>query len=261
MRREGEQAPLLVQNAPENQRPFIHPWQAPDGAGTLTENAPPHHPWQHGLYVGLNDVNGVGFWTEGKTDGTFHPAPLTPATIEGNTATWEVVTEWRDPDGKPLLTETQAYRLTDKGSTTQLDLDWTLTATVALTFGKYAYGGLFVRMPWRPEANGVVLTSEGYTNSSTADQQRARWVAIAMALPDRENGPAGVAMLDHPANPEHPVPWRVDGQLGIAPSRCIAGSWQLAAGNLSLNRYRLMSFVGAPELDLIESTWRDFAHE
>lgn len=261
LRREGEQTPLLVQNASEHQRPFIHPWQAPDGDGTLTENVPPHHPWQHGLYVGLNDVNGVGFWAEGKTDGTFHPLPLAPATIEGNIATWEVVTEWRDPEGQTLLTETQAWRLSDLGSRTQLDIEWTLTAAVTLTFGKYAYGGLFLRMPWRPDANGVVLTSEGHTDSSTADQQRARWVAIAMALPDRENGTAGIAMLDHPGNPEHPAPWRVDGQLGVVPSRCIAGSWQLGAGAATVNRYRLLSFVGAPMLPRIESTWRDFAHE
>ena len=63
IRRGGRE--LLVQNARADHRPFIHPIVAPDGDGILTENAPPHHPWQHGLYVGLNDVDGVGFWTEG----------------------------------------------------------------------------------------------------------------------------------------------------------------------------------------------------
>lgn len=56
--------PLLVQQARPHHRPYIHPILAPDGCGVLTEDAPPHHPWQHGLYVGLNDVNGVGFWMD-----------------------------------------------------------------------------------------------------------------------------------------------------------------------------------------------------
>ena len=70
---------------------------------------------------------------------------------------------------------------------------------------------------------------------------------------------AGVAILDHPGNPEHPAPWRVDSQLGIAPSRCIAGDWRLAAGGSSRNRYRLLSFTGAPDSTAIESVWRNFA--
>lgn len=56
--------PLLVQQARPHHRPYIHPILALDGCGVLTEDAPPHHPWQHGLYVGLNDVNGVGFWMD-----------------------------------------------------------------------------------------------------------------------------------------------------------------------------------------------------
>ena len=65
-----------MQEAPEFGRPYIHPLRAPKAGGILTENAPGHHPWQHGLYVGLNDVNGIGFWTEGlgadrDKDGSF----------------------------------------------------------------------------------------------------------------------------------------------------------------------------------------------
>jgi hypothetical protein len=56
--------PVLVQEAPEQGRPYIHPLHAPKGGGILTENAPGHHPWQHGLYVGLNDVTGLKVWAE-----------------------------------------------------------------------------------------------------------------------------------------------------------------------------------------------------
>ena len=258
----GEAGPaLLTQHAAPHKRPFIHPILAPDGVGVLTEDAPPHHPWQHGLYVGLNDVNGVGFWGEGLTgnpkDGTFHPAPLAPARLDGSTAQWDVVTEWRAPDGAPLLTETQAWSFTDCGTAYNLDLAWTLRAAVDLTFGKYAYGGLFLRMPFRAAGGGMALNSGGLSGPG-AEGQRARWVAVAMPIAGRADS-AGMAIFDHPSNVEHPVPWRVDGQLGIAPSHCIAGSWRLARGSASQNRYRVRVYCGGIVPAALDAQWKAFA--
>jgi hypothetical protein len=263
--RAEQSAPLLVQNAAPHKRPFIHPIMAPDGAGELTENEPGHHLWQHGLYVGLNDVNGYGFWTEGLSgnakDGTFHPQPVATPQIENHRAAWQVVTDWQTPDGELLLTETQDWTLQDRTSTLALDVRWTLRAKVALRFGRYAYGGLFLRMPWRRETHGEILTSEGATTVESAEGQRARWVAIAMPIPGRENGPVGFTFFDHPANAEFPNPWRVDNNLGIVPSRCIAGEWQLAAGESLSNRYRLLAFTGSIERDFVEEQWRIFAQQ
>lgn len=262
--RPGLARPLLVQNATVGARAFIHPLLAPDGDGELTENEPPHHAWQHGLYVGLNDVNGIGFWTEGKLaghgpDGTFHPRPMASPEIAGNAAKWTVVSEWHDPDGIPLLTETQVWRFEDRGATGVLELAWTLTACVDLRFGPHAYGGLFLRMPWRKETGGNVLTSEGAATIEAAEGRRARWVALAMQLPGRRNSPAGAVMMDHPTNPVHPAPWRVDSNLGIAPSRCIAGAWTLPTGTATCSRYRLQLYAGGIDVDAIEVAWREFA--
>ena len=255
--------PFIVQVAETDKRPYIHPILAPDGVGELTENQPGHHLWQHGLYVGLNDVNGAGFWTEGlagnAADGSFHPRPLAAPIFEDNTVSWAVVTDWRSADGTPLLTETQKWRFTDNGDTFFLDVEWTLTAAIDLRFGKYGYGGLFLRMPWRPETRGDVLNSEGAASHETAEAQRARWVALSMAIPGRDSGPAGIAFFDHPTNPEYPNPWRVDGNLGITPSRCIGGEWALPAGEQSVNRYRLFIYTGAIDAAVIEAEWTRFA--
>jgi len=262
LRRPGAPAPLLVQNAPPHRRPFIHPLAAPDGQGELTEDMPAHHPWQRGLYVGLNDVGGVGFWKEGtgaagESDGTFHPQPLEGPAVDGARATWQVRSQWRAPGGAPLLEETQTWRLRDAGAHCELELDWTLRGLRAITFGQYPYGGLFLRMPYRAEVGGTVRTSEG-TGFPQAEGQPARWVALCMPLPGRR-GEAGVAMLDHPGNPGHPVPWRVDHQLGIAPSRCIGGAWHLREGESTTSRYRLYLFCGATDPQAVEAQWRAFA--
>lgn len=260
--RDGLDVPLLVQNAFADKRPYIHPILAPDGVGVLTEDAPPHHPWQHGLYVGLNDVNGVGFWTETAQDGTFHPEQpgewnRDKWKLGADQARWTVETEWRDPAGNALLTENQHWTFRDNGDSMHLDLLWELQATVDLRFGKYPYGGLFLRMPYRRETGGIALNSEGQIDGQ-AEGQRARWVAVTMPIEGRDT-PMTVAILDSPQNPEHPTPWRVDGDLGIAPSRCIAGEWSLAKLESAWFAYNIVIQAGEPDRDLIEKTWERMA--
>ena len=70
--RPGSREPLVVQKANPNQRPYLHPLRTPCERAIMTEDRPPHHAWQHGLYIGLNDVNGIGFWTEGLQKGREH---------------------------------------------------------------------------------------------------------------------------------------------------------------------------------------------
>jgi hypothetical protein len=87
-------------------------------------------------------------------------------------------------------------------------------------------------------------------------------MAVAMPLEGREEGEAGlagVAILDHPGNREHPVPWRVDNQLGIGPSPCIAGAWHLPRGGTTTARYRILAFAGPVDGAWIEGEWAGFA--
>lgn len=254
-------APLLVQHARPDHRPYIHPILAPDGRGVLTEDAPPHHPWQHGLYVGLNDVNGIGFWTEGLRgsphDGSFHPRPLTAPHVEGQQVDWSVVTDWRAPDGSPLLGEEQCWSFADGGDHYRLTLDWTLAAAVDLTFGRYDYGGLFLRMPYRSGIGGEAVNSEGLCNRA-AEGQRARWLAVSLPLAERHEEWAGIAIFDHRANALFPTPWRVDNQLGICPSPSIAGAWRLPQGAKATWRYGLFVFCGRTEPAKVEMHWTNF---
>ena len=261
--RSEQKAPILVQHSKADTRAYIHPIVAPDGNGILTEDTPSHHPWQHGLYVGLNEVNGVGFWTEGlqkrrkDQDGTFHPEPISNTDVHNNTATWTVTSEWRDPNGAPMLTETQAWTFTNQGDTYDIDIIWSLTASIDLTFGEYAYGGLFLRMPYKKDLGGEAINSEGQINRD-AEGQRGQWVSVSIPIEGRTDW-AGIAMMDHPTNPEHPNPWRVDGQLGIVPSRCIAGPWTLAQGETTASKYRLFVFCGRTDISRIKENWANFS--
>ncbi len=228
----------------------------------LTEDAPAHHPWQHGLYTGLNDVNGAGFWTEGlypphhAIDGAFHSLPLKAPLIEDDVVAWTALCEWRSQAGEALLHEEQHWVARAIANTCSLELAWTLTAQVDLTFGRYDYGGLFVRMPFRKARGGEVINSAGQRNAE-AEAQRARWCAVSLPMDDA-GAWAGVALFDHPLNMQFPTPWRVDNELGIGPSPCIAGAWHLRAGESRRFRYGVLPFMGRASTEQLEQHFNTF---
>lgn len=263
--RAGAPLPFLTQHARRNRRPFIHPILAPDGVGEVTEDgAGGHHDWQHGLFIGLNEVNGVDFWHERKDgDGTFHPRPIIAQVVDEHAVSWIVTSEWRSPQGAPMVIETQEWLFHDRGAEFALDLSWTLSGLTDLVFGQFDYGGLYLRSSFRPGSGAVVMNSEEATGLSI-DGQRARWAAVQQPIPGREGRSdpiCTIAILDHPTNPEHPVPWRTDRHAGLAPSRCIAGAWRLGRDESTLSRYRLLIFCGKANQERINAAWAQFAKE
>ncbi len=259
--RQGESVPIITQQATTDKRPYIHPIVSPNGVGVLTEDAPSHHPWQHGLYCGFNNINHIGFWEEGLRggyDGTIHPKPLSKPILSGNKAKWKVESEWLAPDGTHMISEEQGWTFIDYGETYELDLVWSLRAEVFLTFGQHIAGGLFLRMPFKEELGGKAINSSGQENEDT-EAKYADWVTVSMPIEDRKNW-AGIAIMNHKSNPQHPVTWRVDGQLGLSPSRCISGEWTQEQGTTEKYRHRLFIYCGKPNIKQIERSWDSFSN-
>ncbi|GAB2566896.1 DUF6807 domain-containing protein [Gracilibacillus alcaliphilus] len=257
--RYNDSVPIITQHAKTEKRPYIHPMAAPDGVGILTEDAPSHHPWQHGLYCGFNNINNIGFWEEGLRggyDGTIHPKSLAQPIIKENTARWKVETDWLAPDGTHMISEEQAWTFTDHGETYELDLVWSLQAETSLTYGQHIAGGLFLRMPFKEELGGKAINSAGQENEN-AEAKYANWVTVSMPIENR-NDWAGIAMMNHKDNPQHPVTWRVDDQLGFSPSRCISGEWTQAQGTTETYKHRLFVYCGQPDIGQIERSWNSF---
>lgn len=255
IRRDGLAVPLLVQNAPADMRPYWHPLLAPDGNGVLTDFRPGHHLHQTGIYFGFSDVNGRSFFHH--TDGEFFRSKgVKVERAKGRRVSWSVVTDWLGEDGSPLLTETQRWTMEDFSSYYVIDLEWSGRADTDLTIGKYDYGGLFIRMPWKRGIRGEAINSEGQTNGK-AEGQRARWVDAGMEIDGRPDW-AHIALLDYRKNPDHPAPWRVDGNLGFVPSRSRLGDRTLAKGKTEHARYRLLVYTGELNKQLIEQYWKNW---
>jgi putative membrane-bound dehydrogenase-like protein len=256
--RAGDAKPILTQNAGADFRPYVHPIVAPDGRGGLTEFSPSHHPHQTGLYWGFTKLNGRDYFHH-PDKGYWRRVSSQPVVSTGEEVKWSTVYHLLDAAGQPLMLETQLWTMRDNGERYLLDLEWTGEALTDLTIGEHAYGGLFLRMPWRAGMEGSVNNNARQSNER-ANGQRAVWVDVGLKVEGRDD-PAHIAILDHPGNNGYPLPWRIDGQLGVGPSRAILGDWKIPPGQRAVYRHQFVIYTG-PFNDLkIDEAWKAYTGE
>jgi hypothetical protein len=247
--------PLLTQVAKADERPYIHPIVAPDGKGVLTEYRPKHHLHQTGLYWGLKRVNGRDYFMKWQGD-YWRRVSAKVVEKKGPQVKWQTVYDLLDSTGTAVLTETQNWTMQEQEGKYLLDLEWQGHAQRDVTLGKFYVGGLFLRMPWTKGIAGEVVNAQGQRNKE-AEAQRAPWIDVGMQIQGREDW-GHVAILDHPDNKAFPISWRVDGELGIGPSRQIMGDWKIAKGETEVIRYRLLVYTGDLNAAGMSRAWKDY---
>ena len=212
--RQGESEPLVTQNAKPDFRPYLHPIMAPDGKGALTEYSPGHHKHQTGLYWGFTRVNGRDYFHHPEGD-YWKKVSSEIIEAEGREVRWRTVYDLLDDSGNAVLRETQLWTMHEQDGEYTLELEWQGEAKTDVTIGKYDYGGLFLRMPWKKGIEGEVINGARQRNGK-AEGKRAPWVDVGMEIEGRDDW-GHIAIFDHGQNKGYPQHWRVDGQLGVGP--------------------------------------------
>lgn len=256
--RAGSAQPILTQNAGASFRPYLHPLVSPDEKTVLTELSPAHHKHQTGIYWGLTRVNGRDYF-HNPDGGHWRRVSSNVLIAEGEEVKWSTVYHLLGADGQPIMEETQVWSMRDRGERYLLDLEWTAAAQTDLSIAKYHYGGLFVRMPWRRGMEGAVINSNRQRNER-ANGQRAIWVDVGLKLEGRDDQ-AHIAVFDHPLNDGYPLPWRVDNELGIGPSRGLLGDWQIARGKQITYRHQLVVYTGRFDDLALAEAWQTYTGE
>jgi hypothetical protein len=114
-------------------------------------------------------------------------------------------------------------------------------------------------MPWHEGIPGEVVNAAGQRDGE-AEGQRALWTDIGMHIEGREDW-GHIAIFDHPDNHGFPIPWRVDNELGVGPSRQILGDWKINQGETEVIRYRLVVYTGDFNESTLSRAWKEYVCE
>lgn len=252
---------------------YIHPLRTPAGLA-VTDDYAEDHPHMHGLWSAWTSTtfraHKVDFWNgyanqgqvdlesmEGAWSGPVH------AGLIANLVHTDIST---DPDVDVLNEKwvVTVYKTHDGAAPYFiLDIDSTQVTASAdpLILDQYHYGGFGFRgaEDWAVGANVSFLTSEGHTRAN-ADGQNARWVAQFGNVGGQMGG---YAALDHPGNLRAPQGLRVHpsnpywAYVPVTPLK--GGRYTIEVGVPYRSRFRIVSFDGAANADVLNQIWSDFA--
>jgi len=237
-------------------RPYLHPLRDALGREVLTEDRPADHPWQHGIFTGFHRVNGFNYWKEDEGKQRF--VRLLDLKEASDRVTWRALVELVAPNGNVVLEEedTITIHAPESPDTYVIDFDILLRAKEKdVTFGKFFVGGLAVRMPWdKTNPRQTHLNSNGLRGRE-CEQKRAAWCNVERPFGGET---FGIAVFDHPTNPNHPSGWRADEQGLINPNISAAGDWTLTAKQTQRFRYRLLVYRGAATREQLAARFEGF---
>lgn len=244
-------------------RPFMFPIIGPSGR-SLTRMGHPHDPESHShhnsVWISHNDVNGTVFWSD-RAKGKIRHKRIVEFQDSDECASLTAENEWVDGDGKVLLLETRTVAaLPLDGS------EWLLTIDTefkpkdhTVTLGKTPFGMIGVRMAKTigvHDGGGTIRNSEGAVNEKEVFWKRAKWVDYSGAITNDKV--EGVALFDHPDNPNFPTYFHVrnDGWMGA--SLAFDGPSEIRPDQPLRLRYGLYIHSEMKPAEAINATWNRF---
>jgi hypothetical protein len=249
-------------------------------AGENIALARPHdHIWHFGLFFSQRYVDGLNFWetelllSKNEPRGQCDPdGDVVVRTLDGDGGVaFAHGLKWVTSTGETWVTEHReiAVRPPDGDG---YRIDWTLRLTAVgkdrvLTSAPPAdneYSGLSYRC-LRCMDKGTLLDSEGRSDVKAILGRPARWADYSGKLDDcavwGDPDWAGIAMFDHPGNPNHPVRWfcmnEPFGFLAANPS--YGRKWTLPADTPVTLRYGVYIHAGPGDRRLLEAAYDAFA--
>lgn len=261
---------------PSDSKPNFHPLALADGT-TLTQSRGPWHPWHRGAWFSWKYIKGpsgvANFWEENHQTGESHNPTVIKAVSftprpdysAGIKLALEYVAKAKS---ELLLTESRTIEV---GAPTA-NGDYTITsihrfkAARDLTLTKNIYGGFAIRckhgLPWTfldPKGNKIEANMAYQNQPPEWAAPRAPWVAFVKTVA----GPTGgLAILDHPTNPQHPPVWCVVPRMPyFNPVLTGAGDIPLPADAELTLRYRIVVFNDRPWQEFLSSQQDAFSQE
>ncbi len=251
---------------------FIHPLKTPSGF-TVTDSQPGDHPHHFGLWWPWKFIEYEGrkilCWELQKGDGLVQ-AVDNKATADG-LITNSIYLDRKAPDGPATrlneeteITVSNILEQPVSGYFLDLKIAHKVAGEQPIIINKYRYSGLGFRGSklWNKD-NSTILTSEGNERDS-ANFNAARWVRVEGATD--KSGTAGVLLMAHPANHNHPEKIRTwnqqhKGAIFINFNPVMDQPMTLEPGTTHVRLYRLFIYDGTLSAESTEELWQAYAKE
>jgi Methane oxygenase PmoA len=255
-------------------KPHLHPVATPSGV-VLTRVEPPDHPWQRGVWFAVKFVDGDNFWEEFDPRGWGVQRHVGPPSVRDDGSDGEQGGEidgrlaWIRPDRTTVAVEEHRRLRHRPLGDDAYAIDWDVTLTAAKdavldrspyngTWGGYSGLAFRGRGDWRDTR---LLLDDGVERARVAPQP-SRWCDISGVADGRD---VGVCVLDHPANPAHPVPFYAATKAGegygddwantVYPAFLWDGPRRLPAAEPLRLGYRLVVHDGRWDTDRCAAAW------
>jgi len=265
-------------------KPYLHPLRAASGTYVTrmwpmekvaeeASIAKPDHQHQRGLWFAHDSVNGLDFWNNEASyttpkRGKIVLVKLGQATSGKRQGSVAADFDWTSLDGHKLLGESRVMTFYDDPKLRMVDLDITLTAAGQVVFGDSKDGMFGIRMrPILQEDHGTghISNADGLETEKALWGKPSNWCDYSG---DIHGEKVGIAVLDHPANPHHPVRWhaRAYGLFAANPFGLAAftgdksqdGSITLAPGQSLRFRYRVIVHPGDAKSANVAALWQQY---
>jgi hypothetical protein len=256
---------------PAQPKPYVYPLATLQGVG-LTANAPADHTWHHSLWFSWKYIDGVNYWeAEGAaTNQNKGRTTIKSASFRRGadfSARVEMVLEYA-PEGQPtVLREARTMAFSAPRADGSYAIDWDARFTVGAREIKLdrtppsgksgGYAGLSLRFP-KGLTGWDFLTSAGAQSADAGNGKPARWADFSG--PTQSGPAAGIAVLEHPANPRHPSAWYLNASHPyFSPALVYHEPMTLQPGATMRLRYRVLVHEGRADKERLEAEFDQFA--
>ena len=226
------------------------------------------HVHHRGLWFTYDDVNGIKFWENDPSYKRPNVGQVFVEKADWNERTHKLdgVFEWKDPNGKLLLTEKRLMTFSGTPTLRIIDFDITLTAPEKVVFGDTKEGAFAIRIADQltEKKTGKMIDAEGQTGMKNVWGHRSAWVDYSGTL---DGEPLGIAIFDHPSNPRYPTYWHARdyglfalnpfGQHAFDPT-APESQWTLDAGKSLRFRWRVLIHPGDAASAHIADLYNEF---